>query len=157
MPPKGGDGMNNYRINEFTLAIVPHGEFESICYEIDDRLIIKKKPNYIISKNCINFGSSMEGRRNYTNYATGYTYKAPILVHEEKKLIFFPTTSPRKKDCGWINYNNVEKTYYDTNKRVTKVKFNNGLILEFNVSLNIINNQIFRASRLDHVIRKKYA
>ena len=108
--------MNNYRISEFTLAIVPHGNNESICYEIDDKIIVKKKTNFIISKNCINFGSSMSGRKDFTEHLTGYIYKAPILVHEEKKLIFFPTASTRNKDCSWINLDNIDYTYYDNDK-----------------------------------------
>lgn len=149
--------MKEYRINEFTLAIIPYGEKESICYEIDDCMIIKNKPNYIINKNCLNFGSSIQGRRNFTEDVTGYIYKAPILVKEENNLIFFPTYSPRNKNCGWLNLNNIESTYYDNLKKVTKVTFNSGLVLEFNISLNIINNQIFRASRLEKKVRKNYA
>lgn len=156
MPPKGGDWMNNYRISEFTLAIVPHGNNESICYEIDDKIIVKKKTNFIISKNCINFGSSMSGRKDFTEHLTGYIYKAPILVHEEKKLIFFPTSSTRNKDCSWINLDNIDYTFYDEEKRTTKIVFINGLVLDFNISLNIINNQIYRATRLEHNLKKIY-
>jgi competence protein ComK len=154
---KGGDYMQYYRINEFTLAIIPHGNDESVCYEIDDRMVVRNNPNYIINKNCINFGSSLEGRRSYTEYSTGYVYKAPILVHEEKKIIFFPTSSPRNKQCAWINLANVEDAYYDVNKKVTKVLFSNGLVLDFKVSLNIINNQIFKALKLEKSLSKKYA
>lgn len=149
--------IKDYKINERTLAIIPLGEKFSICYELDDYLIIRRRPNSIICRNCLNYGSSIQGRRNFTEVETGYTYKAPILVKEDKNLIFFPTISPRKKNCGWLNLNNIDSTNYDVQKKVTKVKFNSGLELEFDISLNIINNQILRATRLESKLRRNYA
>ena len=38
-----------------------------------------------------------------------YYIKTPIVLSEYDMIIFFPTTSPKSKECIWISYNNVER------------------------------------------------
>lgn len=146
--------MKTYKINANTLMIIPYKEKYSLIIEKDKDFIIETRPNNIIKKNCVIYGSNFNGRLKSTELLTGYTYKAPILLKEEGNLIFFPTSSPRLSSCSWINFNNIDDTYYDKKKRVSIVIFTCGKSMEINTSLNIINNQIFRATRLDHNIRK---
>lgn len=142
--------MKDYIINSNTLAIIPCENNMSLVYEGEKVLIINNKPNNIIKMNCLRNGSTLLGRQKGTENMTGDVYKVPIVVREDINLIFFPTSSPRLKSVSWVNLNNIDRTYYDRINRLSVIIFINSVKVEFNVSLNIINNQIFRATRLEH-------
>ena len=97
----------------------------------------------------------MNGRLKGTDSLIGITYKAPIIVEENKPLVFFPTTSPRLKKCAWISLNNIDKYYYDNNSNKSTIIFLNEDTLSFAMSYNILNNQVLKANRLEYVIRSR--
>ena len=146
--------MNNYLINKDTLAIIPYDD-NSLVYERDRKFIVKKNPNAIIISNCYMHSSSYVGRLDGTKRLTGYSYKAPIIIEERSKTIFFPTSSPRLKNASWINLDNIEYAYRDKNKN--KIMFSNGISIDIDLSLNVINNQILRATRLSSILAKNNA
>ena len=59
-------------------------------------------------------------------------------------MIFFPTNSPRLKECGWISLNNLNRYYEKENKII--LEFMNKEVVELSISENIIRNQILKAS-----------
>lgn len=148
--------MNNryYIINTNTLAILPYLDNCSIIYEVDKTVVINKKPNNIIKDNCIRNGSSLKGRLDSTVILTGNSYKAPILISEENNIIFFPTASPRLKTCSWISLNNINNYYFNELNKLSVINFCNNISVSINTSLNVINNQVYKASRLEYIIRK---
>lgn len=146
--------MINYLINTETLAIIPTLDNKSYIIEENDEFFVESTPNNIIKKNCRINGSSYLMRLKKTELLTGDTYKAPILINNNDNIIFFPTSSPRKKCVSWINLFNVDRTFFDKSKNHTIIKFLNGKTLKIDASLNIINNQIFRATRLEHKLGK---
>ncbi len=144
--------MKNYIINSDTLVIMPYLNNYSIIYEKDKIRIIKKRPNNIINFNCKLHGSSYEGRLVGTSTLIGCTYKAPITI--DNNMVFFPTTSPRLKECSWINSYNVVNIYYDVKNNTSKINFINNKVICFNVSLNILNNQLLKSYVLESKIKK---
>lgn len=147
--------MNEYEINEKTLAIVPYQNGETLVYEGHDCYIIEKSVSKIMDTSCKYFGSSFDGRQKGTASLTGIRYKAPIIISEKNNLIFFPTSSPRQKDCAWISLNNVDRLFMNNKNEKVSILFMNKEIIEFEISLNIMKNQVFRASMLDSSIRKR--
>ena len=147
--------MKNYSISKKTLAIIPCGEKKSLVYEEDDCFLVDSKPNKIMDFNCKYYGSSMNGRIKGTDSLIGISYKAPIIVEENNPIVFFPTTSPRLKQCAWISLNNIDKYYFDKDQNKSIVQFLNEESLEFSLSYNVLNNQILKANRLDYVLRKR--
>ncbi|MDD4705769.1 MAG: competence protein ComK [Bacilli bacterium] len=145
--------MNDYEINEKTLAIVPFSNYKSIIYESHDCFILEKSVSKIMDSSCKYYGSTFEGRQKGTAFLTGIRYKAPIIISEENNIIFFPTSSPRLKECAWISLNNIKK-FYDKETKML-IEFMNKETIEIDISSNILRNQIFRASMLDSVIRKR--
>ena len=143
--------MNNYLINKDTLAIIPYLD-QSIVFEKTRKFLVKRNPNTIIRANCSMHGSSYSGRLDGTKKLTGYTYKAPIIIEDKNNTVFFPTSSPRLKNVSWINLDNVEYAYKD--KTNNKIMFSNGISIPINTSLNVLNNQILRATRLSSKIIK---
>lgn len=147
--------MDKYIIRRKTLAILPCGNNASLVYDDKDMFVVNDSPNNIIKRNCLRYGSTFMGRLKSAELITGSKYKTPIIISGSNRLIFFPTSSPRLKTVSWINMVNVDKVYYNALKNVTVITFNNGVLIELSVSLNIINNQLFKSMKLDHFLKKK--
>lgn len=145
--------MDSYKINEETLAIIPISKKKTKVYENDDVMIINKSANKIIEENCEYYGSSFEGRKKGTQELIGITHKPPIVIQDSTNNIFFPTSSPRLKDCNWISLKNLDSyTPYDDE---SIIRFQNNLTIQVNVSNKIINNQVLRATRLESILYKR--
>ena len=145
--------MKNYEINEKTLAVLPFGKNKTIIYEDRDCFILEEKVNKVMDQSCRHYGSTIEGRQKGTTSLTGINYKAPIIISEENNIIFFPTSSPRLKECSWVSLNNINK-YFNKEDSII-IEFINKETLELPISFNILNNQVLRASRLESSIRKR--
>lgn len=145
--------MKRYKITSSTLALVPLNRFKTVVYENHDYFIIDNKVNSVISENCEYYGSSFNGRLKGTYALVGYSYKAPIVVAENSSMIFFPTSSPRVRDCSWINLANID-SISDINK-ATKIKFSNGEEITIDTSYNIIKNQYYKSLSLDNALKNR--
>ena len=152
---KVGPKLDSYQINPKTLAIIPINKKQSKIFEDEMVLVINKNTRKIIQENCEYFGSSFEGRKKGTMDLLGVTHKAPILIEESNNLIFFPTSSPRLNDCGWISLNNIENNLPYDDESI--IQFNNQTKLQVNVSNKVIDNQILRATRLESLLMKRKA
>ena len=124
-------------------------------YERNNSFIINDTPNRIMDDSCKYYGSSINGRQQGTTKLTGITYKVPIIVSEEGNIIFFPTSSPRLKKCCWVSLNNIESYYYDFEKNLCIIIFDNKEKIEFDMSYCILNNQILKSHRLESIINKR--
>ena len=147
--------MKEYEISKDTLAVVPYGDRKSKVYERNSSFIINDTPNRIMDESCKYYGSSINGRQQGTTKLTGITYKVPIIVSEEGNIIFFPTSSPRLKKCCWVSLNNIESYYYDFEKNLCIIIFDNNKKIEFDMSYCILNNQILKSHRLESIINKR--
>ncbi len=143
--------MEEYEINDGTLALISLDEENTTVYEDDKIFKVSKGANEIMEDSCAYFGSSLAGRQQGTNNLIGVTHKSPVIVEESREIIFFPTCSPRLTKCSWVSLNNIEK-YYSEGKNVT-IEFKNGQKLKLKLSYGIIDNQILRATRLESVLR----
>ena len=145
--------MKKYEINKNTLAIIAITNGISKVYEKDKTLYVYSPTIKIIDDSCKFFGSSYHGRFEGTKSVLGINYKAPILVEESREIIFFPTISPRLKECKWISLKNVEK--YEKAGYFSKIIFKNGLEIELDISYPSLENQILRSTRLESIIRNR--
>ena len=147
--------MKDYTINNNTLALIPLGKYKTVVYEDHDCYIIEESTSKIMDSNCVNNGSSLEGRVKGTYALTGFTYKAPIIMSEEKDLVLFPTSSPRLKNCAWVNVNNINKIHNKDEKDKCLVEFLNDECLELDASYRIINNQYLKSLSLKNAFKNK--
>lgn len=143
--------MDSYEINDDTLAILPLDESRSKVIEKDDTFVVNQTPMKIIDNSCQYFGSSYQGRFLGTKSLIGISHKAPIIVEESREMIFFPTSSPRLINCAWISLKNLQN--YKRNNKSTQLIFNNGHLLDLNISYGMVDNQVLRAARLESVLR----
>ena len=144
----------NYEINYETQIIMPIGDNSSKIIESEEEYFVKKSVQNIMEHSCEYFGSSFEGRKEGTKKLLGITHKSPIIIEESRKIIFFPTTSPEKEDCVWINLDKID-TYYKKDSKTSTIKFKNGDIIDLNLSIGSLNNQILRATRLKFVLDER--
>jgi len=144
--------VSKYEISRETLMILPISEEKSLVYEMDQEITVKRGTSEIVDDSCRFFGSSYLGRFEGTKKLVGFKYKAPIIIEESNEIIFFPTASPRIKDCIWISLNNI-KDYKKCEKQTTLI-FRNNQAITIPVSLGCIENQILRATRLGAVLGK---
>lgn len=143
----------SYEINKSTLAIIPIDQNSSKIYEEEDNFIIKKSVSNIINSSCKYFGSSYNGRYEGSKDLLGMSYKLPIIIEETQEIIFFPTSSPRFNNCSWISLKKINN--YEKNKTGVTINFKNGLNLEFDLSIFSLENQIFRALRLENILKDR--
>lgn len=143
--------MSSYEISCETLAIIPIDNFMSKIIEKNDTIIVNKTPMQIIEDSCSYFGSSYFGRTNGTKRIIGVSHKAPIIIEESKEIIFFPTSSPRLYECCWVSLKNIDK--YTKQEKNALIMFNNGYILELDMSYGSLDNQVLRATRLESLLR----
>ena len=145
--------MENYEINSKTLAIVPITDRVTHIIEEDNDFFINQNSFDIVDKSCRYFGSSYEGRHIGTISMLGISYKTPILVEETQNIIIFPTQTPKCDKCCWILLNKIEN--YSKNDKFSKVKFKNGYELNLDISYGSLENQIYRSTMLDSIVRKR--
>jgi len=144
--------MNEYEVNEETLALVPQKNKTKV-YELSRTFIVDKSVNKIMEESCQYFGSTLVGRQKGTFNLIGVTHKAPVIIEESREIIFFPTTSPRLQTCSWISLKNIDR-YYSKKNNIC-IEFKNKTQLELDLSYGIIDNQVLRATRLESVLRKR--
>jgi len=138
----------HYTITEKTLALIPafQIEYDTIVFEMDQILHIKKSPLELIKTACLDHWCNYEGRRQAVIHHTGFKQKTPIPINIYKEICFFPTHSPKNINNKWISFKHIIKyIIVSHNPTKTKVIFSNGMQLELNISKHIIKNQIQRA------------
>ena len=148
--------MNQYEINDATLAIIPDKKANSLILEEGTEYKIEAKPLKIIDYSCKYFGSSYVGRGEGSKQILQTAYKLPIMIEDTRNIVFFPTNSPEETECSWLALNKIEKIRpLSSRNNYTEIEFANGKILALPISYKSLENQILRASRLESVIRNR--
>ena len=143
----------DYEINRDTQVLLPL-ENETKIIETENEYIINNTVFNVIEHSCEYFGSTYEGRKIGTKNLLGITHKSPIIIEESNKIIFFPTTSPERNDCIWLNLSQIA-SYKKVNNDSSLITFQNGDTLEINISIGSLTNQILRATRLKYVVEER--
>lgn len=145
--------MNKYEINEKTVAIIPVDNKSTKVIEEDSSFLVNNSCMKIIEESCEFFGSSFIGRQKGTKSLIGINYKSPIIIEESKNIIYFPTTSPRLKECSWFSLNHIKS--YESKEGKTLIFFENGEKLVVNISYGSFDNQFLRAAKLETTLIKR--
>lgn len=151
--------VDEYEINPYTLAILPHyedGKLYSRIIEADQEYICPMKPTDIVKRTCELFGSDYDGRRCATRSMTGYTHKAPIEIEKTFSIFVFPTTSPERDECIWVSAMQVDKHEKFSSTEVI-VTFTNRKQLIIPVSYGTFETQVARSAILKSKLDQKIA
>lgn len=145
--------LNSYYINKATSAIIPVEKNISKVIEGEQVFFVNKSTTMIIDDSCKYFGSSYKGRVAGSKKILNMNYKLPIIIEEFNNIIFFPTSSPRYDDCIWLALDNIIS--YNKLDIKSKVVFKSDMELELDISYYSLENQVFRATMLESLIRKR--
>ncbi len=145
--------IEEYFINEDTLLLIPKDKKTTKIFDINGEYIIKKNIFTVVEESCQYYGSTYNGRYVSAKKTLDMDYKLPIIIDEVKEVVLFPTCSPKLSKCIWICVNNVEN--YSKSKKNSIIKFINGKNCEVDVTINILENQILRATLLLMKLKKR--
>lgn len=94
---------------------------------------------------------SYESRIKLTKKHLSIKSKIPIYINEQ--ILLMPSHSPKNYNNRWINYYEVFSFEKYFNK--TLVLFNNLKEMELNISYNVFNNMMKKASIIDEYFRNR--
>src|SRR5699024_12732838 len=77
-------------------------------FENETNYLINKSPVKMIDHACRYFGISLRGRQDGTKDISGITHKAPISIDPASGMYFFPTSSPRNKQCSLLAHSHID-------------------------------------------------
>ncbi|HLO12976.1 MAG TPA: competence protein ComK [Pseudoneobacillus sp.] len=140
--------IEEYIINPCTMFIEPEtygSKIYSRIYELEDELLVPFKPLEIVKSSCKFYGANYKGRIEGSHHLIGKMHKAPISI--DPTLFFFPTTSPSRQDCIWVNTQLVAN-HHRYHSSITKVTFLNKKTYDILVSARTFKNQLLRSSLL---------
>ena len=102
--------MNNYLINENTVAILKNNDKIQVI-NVDNSIVININLKRLINNNCLIYGSNLEGRKKFAEKILEKKYKLPIIISLEKKIILLQINAFRDEECLFIVGNKVLNYY----------------------------------------------
>ena len=144
--------MKNYVLNGDVLCFTQDVENEEniLVIEKKDRVNIKMDCFKFLKNSCSFYGHSYKMQRQFIIDNFNYYIKTPIVLSEYDMIIFFPTTSPKSKECIWIAYNNVER--YISENDYTKIFFKGGKVINISAPYSTIDSQITKCIKIEKFI-----
>ncbi|HLR59158.1 MAG TPA: competence protein ComK [Pseudogracilibacillus sp.] len=147
-----------YEISPLTMAVLAieneDGIINTQIYESEADYLIHKSPVKMIDHACRYFGSSLRGRQDGTKDISGITHKAPISIDPVSGMYFFPTASPRNKNCSWIAHSHID-FIQPTENQMTEVHFKNGHKITLDISYGSMMNQIQRTAQFRYLLNDR--
>ncbi|HLR71299.1 MAG TPA: competence protein ComK [Pseudogracilibacillus sp.] len=139
-----------YEVTPLTMAVLSKkdkgGKTNTFILEEKRDYTVYTTPTKVIDEACKFFGSSLRGRLEGTKDISKITHKAPIAIDPSSGMYFFPTASPARNNCSWINHSYVDEIK-PIGKNKTEITFNNGRRIILNVSYGSMRNQLQRTAQ----------
>lgn len=145
-----------YTINQNTKAILcqNHSPYPTVILERAERLESRYSLIDILSYNCLQYGSSLDGRLESAAAILGTNVKLPIIVNPEMGIFMVPIRSLRNEACGVLSYYQIKR--YEPKFRGTYVKFYDGTDAYIKISERSFDQQFKKTSHLiAHHFRSK--
>jgi len=141
-----------YAINKNTFVIKTEDKNNTKVIEKGRVLNRKEEPLTIINDSCSYYRYSLSYRLEESKNVFKGSYKSPIIIDEENKIIFFPIKSITSKINTWISYNNL--ITFIRKKQNTILIFNDGTSFIVPVNYSIISSQISKCFILEKLIER---
>lgn len=144
-----------YGITKKTCALIALSKEKTKVLEQERELIINKPPLEIIKENCEYYGSTFEGRIINSKKQLGMCYKLPLIIDGHNEIIMFPTISYDNEECCWIALKNIHQ--YCKKDNNTIINFFGEKQYTFQMSYEMLENQMFRATKLMMIMQNRYS
>lgn len=145
-----------YNITQDTKALLcqKHSPYPTIIYERNEQIKSKQRLIDILSHNCLQHGSSLNGRFEFAEETLGTKVKLPIIVNPEMGIFMVPIRSLRNESCGVLSYYQIKR--YESKFRGTYIKFHDGTDTYIDISWRSFDQQFKKTSHLiAHHFRSK--
>ncbi|MDN7244651.1 competence protein ComK [Planococcus shenhongbingii] len=134
----------NYNENGFLHALIGNGEgFTEV----------ELSPYELIDINLRYRGSSLRGAMDGAEILVRGTMN-PIVLDQEEILIFFPSSSPTRKECVWFGLRHIVGSVA-IDKKLTQVNLSNGSAVSVNVSKRTFDKKLTKAYELQYKIQER--
>ncbi|PLR78466.1 hypothetical protein CU633_05700 [Bacillus sp. V3-13] len=121
--------VRKYLVNRSTSAILPEydrqGRLCSQVIEGQKNFLVMVPPRKLLNECLEYYGDSMIGAVRGTRAILGNIRMAPIIIHADNELYWFPTLSPQKNSCIWLTPAHIIDFIYISENR-TKVILTEG-------------------------------
>ncbi len=115
----------------------------TVLYDLDQMTFeVEMLPHEWLDLVCVHHGSSMQGRIEAFKHLLQVEKKVPVLVCRQQGCIFFPTTSPLREDCVWIQEKYVDRVA--VLEHGCRVYFVNKEWVDLEVSNRVVYKQLKR-------------
>ncbi|WP_369901778.1 competence protein ComK [Bacillus manliponensis] len=141
--------LGDYTISLKTMMLEPIADpvYQTKIFDIDGQFYSKKTPLELIKDSCLTQTySTYEGRRHAIQQKYNIKNNVPIPLDHRTYLCAIPTSSPKRWDCSWIFYGQVER--FDSHGKDTKIHFYNKDVTVLKISLTKIKRQYMRTGHL---------
>ncbi|GGC74113.1 competence transcription factor [Thalassobacillus devorans] len=149
---------DTFEITAQTLALVAtatsYGKVLTEVIETGARHELPVHPSRLVDEACRYFASSLPGRLAGTKQVAGFTHKPPIVISQSMGIYFFPTISPKRKDCSWISHSHI-RSFDSLDGYQTTIEFTNGSSIVVPVSPGMIANQIQRTAQFRFLLENR--
>ncbi|PLR80931.1 hypothetical protein CVD25_19740 [Bacillus canaveralius] len=119
------DIVRKYLVNRNTSAVLPdydrQGRLWSQVIEGKKNFLVKVPPRKLLNECLEYYGDSMIGAVRGTRAILGNIRMAPIKIHADVELYWFPTLSPRKNSCIWLTPAHIIDFIYISENRTEVV------------------------------------
>ena len=109
--------------------------------ENGQKRVEKGRPEPLLNRWCLEYGSTMQGRRDAVKAVTGIRTKVPLLVSDMTSVIFFPILSEKSRtDNFWINDSMLVMMKADQ-RIACDLYFADGTVLKVPFDIRILKRQ----------------
>ncbi|MBS4195711.1 competence protein ComK [Lederbergia citri] len=149
---------DDYIINRFTMALmgvfVKNGYFYTRVLEAKKVFIVKLSPIEIIENSLIHYGSGLNAAKKATKAALGNIDMPPIKICGSLGIYWFPSMSPKNKNCVWFSLNHIKDSIPVPNNK-TKVLMEYDHTITINISKDLFKTREYRAQDLQKTFEKR--
>ncbi len=131
-----------------------YGNCNTIVMESNNTVEALSSPTELVDFSLRYYGSSLRGAGDGSRFVLGNITKYPVLMCERLDLYWFPSKSPKLRDCIWFALHHVQ-SYSAYDKTKTKVIFSNGSSILVEVSASAFETRIQRTYSLRYIIEER--
>ena len=128
-------------------------EKKTKVYELNSDFVVLENMSQIIFNSCEFYGSNYIGRLYFSRSILNLKIKLPIIIEDNKKIIFFPTRAINNNECIWISYNNLKKIMKTQDGSI--VYFSNDKNFKIKISSDILDRQFFNCLKLEKLLKSR--
>lgn len=124
-----------------------YGKLCTRVFETKRTMIINKSPLEVLDYSIKCIGFDLRGALKTSRWHLGDIHMYPIMVNPIRRIILFPSRSPKHEENIWFNPQHIKRT--TSSNRNTSIQFSNGSTLIIPTRLASFNHKLQTAEQLE--------